>query len=93
MTLIHWYYPPMSTRPSLDVAVVMRRERVQGDMAKWQTWRWILDDVTPHEEGFGKHPKCLREGEDGALWLFPNFKVELSEGALVKACVPSRISA
>ena len=33
MTLNHWYYPPMSSRPSIDVAVVMRRERVQGDMA------------------------------------------------------------
>ena len=50
MTLNHWYYPPMSYRPFIDVAVVMRRERVQGDMAKWQTWRWVLDDVTPQEE-------------------------------------------
>ena len=55
----------------------MRRERVQGDMAKWQTWRWVLDDVTPQEESFGVNPKCLRDGDDGALWLFPNFKVEL----------------
>lgn len=92
MTLIHWYYPPMSSRPSIDVAVVMRRERVQGDMAKWQAWRWTLDDVTPHEEGFGKHPKCLREDEDGALWLFPNFKVELypddAEGYLLNVTSP-----
>ena len=67
----------MSSRPSIDVAVVMRRERVQGDMAKWQTWRWVLDDVSPQEEGFGNSPKCLREGYDGARVLFPNFQVEL----------------
>jgi hypothetical protein len=79
----------MSSRPSIDVAVVMRRERVQGDMAKWQTWRWVLDDVTPQSEGFGTEPKCLRESEEGALWLFPHFKVELfpddAEGYFVQA--------
>ncbi len=82
----------MSSRPSIDVAVVMRRERVQGDMAKWQTWRWVLDDVTPQEENFGNSPKCLREGDDGALWLFPNFKVELfsddAEGYLLNVTSP-----
>ena len=92
MTLNHWYYPPMSFRPSIDVAVVMRRERVQGGMAKWQTWRWVLDDVTPQEENFGHTPKCLREGDDGALWLFPNFKVELfsddAEGYLLNVTSP-----
>ena len=68
MTLNHWYYPLMSYRPFIDVAVVMRRERVQGDMVKWQTWRWVLDDVTPQEENFGQVPKCLREGDDGAAF-------------------------
>jgi len=82
----------MSSRPSIDVAVVMRRERVQGDMAKWQTWRWVLDDVTPQEESFGHLPKCLRDGEEGALWLFPHFNVELfpddAEGYLLNVTSP-----
>ena len=82
----------MSSRPSIDVAVVMSRERVQGDMAKWQTWRWVLDDVTPQSEGFGTEPKCLRESEEGALWLFPHFKVELfpddAEGYLLNVTSP-----
>lgn len=93
MTLIHWYYPLMSSRPFIDVAVIMRRERVQGNMAKWQTWRWVLDDVSPQEESFGSNPKCLREGDDGALWLFPNFRVELypddAEGYLLNVTSPN----
>jgi hypothetical protein len=92
MTFNHWYYATMSSRPFIDVAVVMRRERVLGEMAKWQAWRWVLDDVTPQEENFGDTPKCLRESDDGALWLFPNFKVELysddAEGYLLNVTSP-----
>ena len=72
----------MSSRPSLQVAVVMRRERVPGDMSRWQPWRWVLHDVlghdvTPHVEHFGLVPKCLRQTEDEQLWLHPGFTVEL----------------
>ena len=72
----------MSSRPSLQVAVVMRRERVPGAMSRWQPWRWVLHDVlghdvTPHEEHFGLVPKCLRQTEDEQLWLHPGFTVEL----------------
>ena len=28
-------------RPALDVAVIMRRERIVGPMSRWQTWRWV----------------------------------------------------
>lgn len=35
-------------RPTLAVGVVMRRERVEGPMSRWQTWRWTLVDVVPH---------------------------------------------
>ena len=60
----------------------MRRERVPGDMSRWQPWRWVLHDVlghdvTPHEEHFGLVPKCLRQTEDEQLWLHPGFTVEL----------------
>ena len=59
----------MNHRPSLQVAVVMRRERVPGDMSRWQPWRWVLHDVTghdvlPHAEHFGTEPRCLRQTED-----------------------------
>ena len=43
-------------RPHLRVAVLMRREPVQGAMARWQPWRWTLAEVVPHEPGFGQQP-------------------------------------
>ncbi len=42
--------PVLSGRPTLPVAVVMRREPVTGPMARWQTWRWVLADVLPAGE-------------------------------------------
>ena len=41
----------------LTTSVLMRRERVPGDMAKWQAWRWVLHDVVlqdPTEDGIRK---------------------------------------
>lgn len=32
---------------AMTVGVVMRREPVQGPMARWQSWRWVLADVVP----------------------------------------------
>ena len=72
----------MSSRPNLQVAVVMRRERLPGAMSHWQPWRWVLHDVVghdlvPHEEHFGTAPQCLRQTDDEQLWLHPGFTVEL----------------
>ncbi len=66
-----------ANRPQLRVAVLMRREPVQGPMARWQPWRWTLSEVVPHEPGFGQQARCLRESEDEALWLYPDCAVEL----------------
>jgi len=88
----------MSQRPSLQVAVVMRRERVPGAMSRWQPWRWVLDDVTghdvlAHEAHFGKTPRCLRQTEDVQIWLHPGFTVELfrddAEGYYLNAASPA----
>ena len=38
----------MDPRPSIEVAVVMRRERIDN---RWQPWRWTLDDVIALCEG------------------------------------------
>ena len=66
------------SRPTLDVAVVMRRERVQGPAARWQTWRWVLDSVLPDAPGFGAAPHLLHESAEGEQrWLHPGFQVEL----------------
>ncbi len=83
--------PPRAGRPAIDVDVVMRREPVQGPMARWQPWRWVLADVLPTAE-----PHWVESGEPlpgepqaveplaGALavagascWLFPGHRVTL----------------
>lgn len=51
---------PDHPRPALDVAVLMRRERVPGPMSRWQTWRWVLDDVVrdeAHHHAQGSAPR------------------------------------
>lgn len=60
-----------------EMAVLMRREAVQGPMARWQSHRWVLADVVPQEAGFGQAPRCLRQTEDEALWLYPGWPLEL----------------
>jgi len=69
--------PAAPQRPHTEVAVLMRREAVQGPMARWQPWRWVLADVVPHEPGFGTRPRCLREDAHEALWLYPGWTVQL----------------
>lgn len=75
----------MTERPSITVAVVMRREPVAGPSARWMPWRWVLADVVPHDTlGLppdGREPLPV-EDTDGAVagaqhWLFPGFVVEL----------------
>ncbi len=88
----------MNHRPSLQVAVVMRRERVTGPMSRWQPWRWTLHDVTghdlqPHAQHFGAQARCLRQTEDEQIWLHPGFTVELfkddAEGYYLNATSPA----
>ena len=88
----------MNVRPSLQVAGVMRRERVPGAMSHWQPWRWVLHDVLghdlkPHEQHFGSSPRCLRHTDDEQLWLHPGFTVELfrddAEGYYLNATTPA----
>jgi hypothetical protein len=83
----------VAERPSLYVAVVMRRERVQGPSARWQPWRWVLDSVVPDEPAFGAGPRLLYDHEDEQRWLHPGFKVELfkddAEGYYLNATTPA----
>ncbi|MDX3906537.1 MAG: DUF3305 domain-containing protein [Pigmentiphaga sp.] len=68
----------MSNRaPSIDVAVIMRKERVQGPMSRWQPWQWTLDDVVMNEPAFGTAPHRLRADTERELWLHPGYTVEL----------------
>jgi hypothetical protein len=61
-------------RPSIEVAVVMRRERIDN---RWQAWRWVLAEVVPNEAGFGAEPRLLLKNDDEERWLHPGFTVEL----------------
>lgn len=83
----------MTVRPSIQVAVVMRRERLSAAASRWQSWRWVLDSVVPHEVGFGDQPRRLRSDEEGERWLHPGFTVELfkdeAEGYQLNATTPA----
>jgi len=80
----------MNARPTLDVAVVMRRERLDN---RWQPWRWVLADVVPHEASFGTEPRLLVDNEQEQRWLHPGFQVELyrddAEGYYLNATTPA----
>ncbi|MDO9196254.1 DUF3305 domain-containing protein [Rhodoferax sp.] len=67
----------MTQRPTIEVAVVMRRERVTGPASRWQPWRWALADVVAHEDGFGTAPRLLYKNDSEERWLYPGYPVEL----------------
>lgn len=90
--------PPSSptddgARPSLEVAVLMRRERLHGPSSHWQPWRWTLEDVVPDEPGFGRAPRLLQQDDEVQRWLHPGFKVELfrddTDGYRLNATTPT----
>ncbi len=80
----------MTQRPSLQVAVVMRRERIDN---RWQPWRWVLADVVPHQEAFGTEARMIFRDEREERWLHPGFAVELfrddAEGYYLNATTPA----
>lgn len=61
-------------RPSIDVAVVMRREAIDN---RWQSTRWTLDSVVPAEPAFGSRPRLMTRVGEAQTWLHPGFTVEL----------------
>ena len=67
----------MTQRPAIEVAVVMRRERVSGPASRWQPWRWVLAEVVAQEDGFGSEPRLLYQDDNEARWLHPGYRVEL----------------
>jgi len=64
----------MAPRPSLDVAVVMRRERIDN---RWQSWRWTLHDVVAQQPAFGTEARRIHADDRVEHWLHPGFTVEL----------------
>ena len=80
----------MTPRPSIEVAVIMRRERIAN---AWQPWRWVLADVVPQEPAFGSEPRMLFKSDDEERWLHPGFTVELfrddAEGYYLNVTTPA----
>ena len=80
----------MTERPSVEVAVIMRRERIDN---RWQPWRWVLADVVPQEPAFGSEPRILLKSDDEERWLHPGFTVELfrddAEGYYLNVTTPA----
>jgi hypothetical protein len=80
----------MSARPSIEVAVIMRQERIAN---RWQPWRWVLADVVPQQAAFGREPRILHRSGDEVRWLHPCFTVELfrddAEGYYLNASTPA----
>ena len=66
-----------ASRPVRYVAVVMRRQPVDGPMSRWQAWRWVLDAVLENDPSWGTG--LSRLPDEGAVqrWLHPGFDVEL----------------
>ena len=64
-------------RPSIEVAVIMRRERIEGAASRWQEWRWVLAEVVQEELAFGTQPRLLYKNDSEERWLHPGFRVEL----------------
>lgn len=80
----------MSPRPSVEVAVIMRKLRSDN---RWQPWRWELAEVLPNEAAFGTQPRLLVDSADEQRWLHPGFVVELfrddAEGYYLNATTPA----
>ena len=79
-----------SERPSLEVAVVMRRERIDN---RWQPWRWTLHEVIPQLPTFGTEVRRIHVDDREEHWLHPGFLVELfrddAEGYYLNVTTPA----
>ena len=62
------------TYPSLGVAVVMERTRLDN---RWRSEKWEPVGVLPDMEKDGAAPSLLQEDAARAQWLHPGFTLEL----------------
>ncbi|MFZ9233595.1 MAG: DUF3305 domain-containing protein, partial [Hylemonella sp.] len=75
------------------VAVVMRKERIDGPMSRWQPTRWVLDDVLAYAPDADAPPRRIFQDEREERWLFTGLSVELfrddAEGYYLNLSSPS----
>jgi Protein of unknown function (DUF3305) len=71
-------------RPALDVSVIMRREPIVGAMSRWQTHRWVLENVVLAGEASDiliekTATRIIRNNENDSIerWIHAGYRVEL----------------
>jgi Protein of unknown function (DUF3305) len=71
-------------RPALDVSVIMRREPIVGAMSRWQSHRWVLENVVL--EGEASTPLCqktatkinsINKNNSNERWKYAGYRAEL----------------
>ena len=63
-----------SSRPHVDVAVVVERVAAPN---RWEDWQFRIVEVTPDEGVFGRVPRKLHDDGKLSRWLYPGFRLEL----------------
>jgi Protein of unknown function (DUF3305) len=73
-------------RPALDVSVIMRREPIVGAMSRWQSHRWVLENVVLEGEASATVVEktatkitCSDKNASNERWIHNGYKVELFE--------------
>jgi Protein of unknown function (DUF3305) len=68
-------------RPTLNVSVIMRREPIVGAMSRWQSHRWVLEDVVLEGEAsiavVEKTALLISKDDSNERWKHAGYKVEL----------------
>ena len=82
-----------AARPTLGVSVLMRRVPVTGVAARWNPWRWVLEDVVAAQPQHGDAPHLLYDHEGGQCWIHPGHQVTLyrddAEGYYLNVTTPT----
>jgi hypothetical protein len=68
-----------SLRPTLRVSVIMRREPIVGAMSRWQSHRWVLEQVVLNEEAAfsDKKSQLLSKNDSTERWIHSGYSAEL----------------
>jgi Protein of unknown function (DUF3305) len=73
-----------SLRPTLEVSVIMRREPIVGAMSRWQTHRWVLENVVLAGEASDiliekTATRIIINNENDSIerWIHDGYRVEL----------------
>jgi Protein of unknown function (DUF3305) len=70
-----------SKRPALEVSVIMRREPIVGAMSRWQSHRWVLEDVILEGEistvNIEKTALKISENDSNERWKHVGYRAEL----------------